>query len=291
MNELRRLDFDDLWLLQLLLEGKTLVTIASHLKISQPAVSQRLRKIEDIFLTSLLLQKGRRLSLTDEGLALAEKAQAALRILEEAPSSRRKAVLTVGTRPEVGISWLGTALFRLRKTHPELCFHLQIASGNEILQRLGAGSLDAVLTSAPVTVQEFRSLELTREEYVFVAKKGLLSKGAGWKDLQQRVLIEYDRSFPFQRYLTPADRARAQFKDVWFLGSTVLMAEAVTSGFGVGIVPRYLVSGALQKKQLEVLPFVQKLGSDNFRLIVRADPFIESRIAILAETMRAIGLQ
>src|SRR6478735_10985771 len=98
MNDLRRLDFDDLWLLQLLLEGKTLVSIASHLKISQPAVSQRLRKIEDVFLTPILTQKGRRLVLTDEGVALAEKARAALRILENVPSSRRPAIINIGTR-------------------------------------------------------------------------------------------------------------------------------------------------------------------------------------------------
>ncbi|MDQ3231191.1 MAG: LysR family transcriptional regulator [Pseudobdellovibrionaceae bacterium] len=237
MSDLRRLDFDDLWLLQLLLEGKTLVAIANHLKISQPAVSQRLRKVESIFSTPILMQKGRRLHLTDEGTAVAEKARAALRILADAPRSQRPAVINLGTRPEVGVSWLSTALFRLRKTHPDLCFHVQIASGSEIMQRLSSGQLDAVLTSTPIPMRDHRSIELVREEYVMVAKKGTLDPSSTWKDLKQHILIEYDRSLPFLRYLSPADRSRAQFKDVWFLGSTVLMARAVEAGHGIGIVP------------------------------------------------------
>jgi DNA-binding transcriptional LysR family regulator len=46
MMELRRLDFDDLQLLHLLLEGQTLAASAKQLNVSQSAVSQRLRKLE-----------------------------------------------------------------------------------------------------------------------------------------------------------------------------------------------------------------------------------------------------
>ncbi len=291
MKDLRRLDFDDLWLLSLLLEGRTLVSIAALMKVSQPAISQRLRKVEQVFLNTVCIQKGRRLILTDEGVALAERAKAALKLLQDSPSSKRPGLLYVGTRPEVGASWLAKAVFQLRRTHPELCIHIQVGSGNEILQALSAGQLDAVLTSTPFTIRDFRSIDLVREDYVFVAKAGLLPPRASWRDLQQCVLIEYDRSLPFLRYMKPADRAKAQFKDVWFLGSTTLMVAAVEAGHGVGIVPSYLVQESLRKGRLKPIECASRPGSDNFRLIVKADPHIETRLKILADTMRNIGLQ
>lgn len=291
LNELRRLDFDDLWLLQELLEGKTLTAIAVEMNISQPAISQRLRKIEDVFATPLLKQQGRRLGLTEDGVSIATKASGALKLMQALPSQQKKAVVNIGTRPEVGLSWLGQAVFDLRKVQEHLCFHIHIASGSEILQKLGTGSLDAVLTSAPVTLKDYRSIELAREEYIFVAHKSLRPKIKQWDDLKQHNLIEYDRSFPFLRYLDPEVRALATFQDVWFLGSTVLMARAMENAQGVGIVPRYLVQKAIDAGELEILSFSKKLSHDNFRFLLRADPVLESYMNLLAKRMRELGLR
>ncbi len=291
MNELRRLDFDDLWLLQELLQGKTLTQIASEMNISQPAISQRLRKLEDVFSVQLLRPQGRRLALTEEGVSIATKALGALKLMQALPSQQKKAVINIGTRPEVGFSWLARAVFDLRKLHEDLCFHIHIASGSEILQRLGAGSLDAVLTSAPLTLRDFRSIELAKEEYIMVAHKALKPKIKSVDDFGKHILIEYDRSFPFLRYLEPETRAKMSFKDVWFLGSTKLMAEAVENGHGVGIVPKYLVKEAIQSGDLEVLSYSKKLSHDNFRFVLRADPILESYMNLLAKRMRELGLQ
>lgn len=291
MNELRRLDFDDLWLLQELLGGKTLTAAAQEMNISQPAISQRLRKIEEVFATPMLKQVGRRIALTEDGVSIATKAVSALKLMQSLPSQQKKAVVNIGTRPEVGFSWLAQAVFDLRRVEEGLCFHIQIASGSEILQKLGAGSLDAVLTSAPVTLRDYRSLELAKEEYIFVAHKSLKPKIKTVLDLQKHILIEYDRSFPFLRYLDPQSRSDMIFKDVWFLGSTKLMAEAIEKAHGVGIVPHYLVRGAIDKGELEVLSFSKKLSHDIFRFIMRADPVLESHMALLARQMRLLGLR
>lgn len=291
MNELRRLDFDDLWLLQELLEGKTLTAVAQEMNISQPAISQRLRKIEEVFAAPLLKQQGRRLALTEDGVSIATKAAGALKLMQSLPSQQKKAVVNVGTRPEVGVSWLAQAIFELRKIEEDLCFHIHIASGSEILQKLGTGSLDAVLTSAPVTLRDFRSIELVKEEYIFVAHKSLKPKVRTLEDLQQHNLIEYDRSFPFLRYLEPEIRSAMTFKDVWFLGSTQLMAQAIERAHGIGIVPRYLVQAAIDAGELEVVSYSKKLSHDNFRFVMRADPVLESYMNLLAKRMRHLGLR
>lgn len=77
-KRLRMLDIDDLILLQHLLKGGRPSTGAALLGLTPPAVSHRLRKIEEVFEIKLFERKGSRLNLNREGRALSEKADRAL---------------------------------------------------------------------------------------------------------------------------------------------------------------------------------------------------------------------
>ena len=77
-KKLRMLDIDDLILLQHLLQGGRPSTGAALLGLTPPAVSHRLRKIEDVFEIKLFDRQGSKLSLNNDGRALSEKADRAL---------------------------------------------------------------------------------------------------------------------------------------------------------------------------------------------------------------------
>ncbi len=77
-KRLRMLDIDDLILLQHLLKGGRPSTGAALLGLTPPAVSHRLRKIEDVFEIKLFDRIGSKLSLNLAGRALSEKADRAL---------------------------------------------------------------------------------------------------------------------------------------------------------------------------------------------------------------------
>lgn len=80
-KKLRMLDMDDLILLQHLLQGGRPSTGAALLGLTPPAVSHRLRKIEDVFQIKLFERKGSKLNLNSEGRALSEKANRALQLM------------------------------------------------------------------------------------------------------------------------------------------------------------------------------------------------------------------
>lgn len=80
-KKLRMLDMDDLILLQHLLQGGRPSTGAALLGLTPPAVSHRLRKIEDVFQIKLFERKGSKLNLNSEGRALSEKANRALELM------------------------------------------------------------------------------------------------------------------------------------------------------------------------------------------------------------------
>ena len=81
LKRLRMLDIDDLILLQHLLNGGRPSSGAALLGLTPPAVSHRLRKIEDVFQIKLFDRKGSRLHLNQEGKMLSEKADRALNLM------------------------------------------------------------------------------------------------------------------------------------------------------------------------------------------------------------------
>ena len=82
-HKLRMLDIDDLILLQHLLYGGRPSTGATLLGLTPPAISHRLRKIEDVFSIKLFSRQGTRLHLNTEGRAISERADKALALMAE----------------------------------------------------------------------------------------------------------------------------------------------------------------------------------------------------------------
>ena len=75
-------DIDDLIVLKLLLTEPTVTGVAKIMRLSQEAVSQRLREMSKSLQYKIHVRHGRGMILTAKGRALGEAAKAALDILE-----------------------------------------------------------------------------------------------------------------------------------------------------------------------------------------------------------------
>jgi len=82
VDQLRFLSVDDLLILMHLSQsGLSVTEVAAKLKLTQPAVTQRIRKMEDAFGQKIIERKGRGVQLTHFGIEQAERATAALAAL------------------------------------------------------------------------------------------------------------------------------------------------------------------------------------------------------------------
>ncbi len=83
VDQLRFLSVDDLLILMHLSQsGLSVTEVAGKLKLTQPAVTQRIRKMEDAFGQRIIERKGRGIQLTHFGLEQADRATAALMALQ-----------------------------------------------------------------------------------------------------------------------------------------------------------------------------------------------------------------
>ncbi|QDG53556.1 LysR family transcriptional regulator [Persicimonas caeni] len=270
---------------------------AEQMALTPTAFGQRIQKLEELLDQRLFERTTRHVELTAAGRRLLGQArqtvQQARRCAEvvhreeEAPAR-----FTVGTRFELGLSWIVPALQELREVHPNWHVDLYFGSGSDILDELRAGKVDCVVTSAPVAERKWHAEFLHPEEYVFVAAPDLLDKTPFDEPdhAREHVLLDIDRTLPLTRYLTSVT-GELKFDQVWMCGAGGAMHRLVLDAAGVAVLPLYMVEDDLQEGRLvRLLPEVELL-SDSFRLLYRDSSSLQGVLWRFAEFMRGRPLE
>ncbi len=287
------MDFDSLRCFDAAATTLNFRAAANRVHLSPAAFSERIRRLEsdlgaELFVRSTRLvelsEVGRRLvGLAREVLVGAERLQAAGRN----PAAETPYELYVGTRYELGLSWLCPALTPLERAHPERTIHLHNGDTTDLLTRLERGDLDAIVASMRLTSPKLTYATLHAEEYVLVGKGRTLKRRA---DAEQLTLVDASRDLPLFRYFLDAlpDAEPWPFPHIEFMGGIGnIRRRLLDSPRRVGVLPRYFVRADLDAgRLLQLLPKI-RLRSDAFRLVWRTGHPRTAALLRLAEELRA----
>nr|BFD67824.1 hypothetical protein HAGR004_28460 [Bdellovibrio sp. HAGR004] len=125
-----------------------LAAAAKALNISQPAISQAIRKLEENLQCELLLHTKNRFKLTEEGRLLLERSRGILTQLEDLKSELKgrseviSGPLTLATSSAVAHYLLPKFLKNFLKTHSAVSPEIQFGSVPEILQMVRSGKAE-----------------------------------------------------------------------------------------------------------------------------------------------------
>jgi DNA-binding transcriptional LysR family regulator len=260
---------------------------ARALAITPTALGQRVRQLEERVERKLFQRTTRRVTLTEAGLSLLPTAQAALAAAEECvPAARGETdpppqELVLGTRHELGMSWIVPLLPKLRRERPELSIHVYFGSGPDLLLRVRSGEVHCAVGSMRLDDPVLDSERLHREDYVFVGAPALLAKHPlrRAKDAEHHTLIDERPALPLYSYWRDAAGGAMplRFRGVLHFGTIAAIRAGALSGDGVAVLPRYLVEADLRAGRLRVLLPRVRPHHDYFRLIFRAD---DPRVAL-----------
>jgi DNA-binding transcriptional LysR family regulator len=128
---------------------------AAQLHLTQPAVSKRIRQLENELDTRLFDRIARRVQLTEAGRALLPSAH---RILLEVSESRRRlanlsgrvaGTLSIGTSHHIGLHRLPGLLRRYTRRYPDVDLDLHFLDSEEGCHRVEHGELELALVTLP----------------------------------------------------------------------------------------------------------------------------------------------
>jgi LysR family glycine cleavage system transcriptional activator len=270
---------------------------AARVHLSPAAFSDRIRRLEEEMGAPLLLRSTRRVRLTDAGqrlLPLARQVLASVEALRAGAAGADRPLpfeLVVGTRYELGLSWLCPALEALGRKCPERTIHLYNGDTPDLLSRLARGELDAVVASMRLTGPHLRYAALHPEVYALVATERRLRRR---EDSQRLTLVDVSPDLPLFRYFLDAlaDATPWPFARTEYLGGIGNIRRRLLDGDGrVAVLPRYFIEPDLASgKLVRLMPRV-RLRSDSFRLVWRANHPRETDLVRLAADLRAHPLR
>lgn len=233
------------------------------LNLSQSAVSRHISSFEEDLGIPLFHRHARGLILTEQGELLFQTSTdifTKMMAIEGQLSDARNTTdgeLSV-TLPEfLGTSWLGSHIGDFHNKHPEIELSLLL---DDRIFNLGLREADAAVRLYKPEQSELVQLHLATINFVACASKDYLSTHGTPKtldDLKQHTLIAYP-----DQALVPYKNPNALFekagittsknKDLILLNSISTIRQAILSGAGIGVLPKFMTKG--QPDIIEILP-------------------------------------
>ncbi len=274
---------------------------ARSIPISPAAFGQRIARLEASLGVQLFHRTTRKVELTSAG----ERAAIAAERLFASVASFRHAILdpneptpftlTIGTRFELGISWLTPSLTLLAAHRPERTLHLSFGDTVEVQDRVSRGIIDAAVTSSRTIPTEIEYEVLHEEEYVFVGQTAEFQDDPSINPRRARnfVLLEISPDLPLLEYFLRSQRTGQpwRFRRMEYLGTTSAIRLRTLEGAGIAVLPRYFVAEDLQRGDLLELNHSGRMYTDAFRLIWRANHPHRADLTELASELRKIPLR
>ena len=150
-DPLGTIDSTELRILHALASTGSLTAAAAQLGLSQPAVSQRLKRVESRLAVPLIERQGRGIRLTPAGRILAEHGRtvvaeidAAIAAIEDLRGDRGGVLRLVGF-PSASATIVPTMMARLTAEAPEVTFQYREAEPPEAISMLRDGEVDCAL--------------------------------------------------------------------------------------------------------------------------------------------------
>ncbi len=220
-------------------DTRSFTRAAERLGLSQPTVSQHVRKLETAAGRQLISRDTREVQLTDNGDAMAGFGRTILAANQSASryfsGAAMRGRLRFGTADDLAITGLPRILREFRQLYPQINLELTVSQSDQLHRRLKSGQLDLVFV-----------------KWVAGAQEGTVVKhdSFSWVGLEQTVL-EPGKTVPLIAYPSPslsrklAIDALEQVGRTWRITCSTKQISgvlaAVRAGIGVAVMPTSLV--------------------------------------------------
>jgi len=243
---------------------------AVELGCQQPTVSAMVAELERATQLNLLEQRGKHLTLTDEGRELYAHAQQVVAAADEAwwaMAERRGAAMTervplrVAADTTVGTYVLPRLLGAFHQRHPTVALHVRIANRTAVRAYLLAGEADLVIAGRPPEVDGLMAEPFLANPLVAVASPAHALVGHSQLPLarlaEEMFLLREVGSGTRAAVEELFEVAGVPLKVGMVLGHVEAIKQAVAAGLGVSVLSELAVKHEVQYRTLAILDVEQ----------------------------------
>ena len=243
----------------------SLTRAAEELHVTQAAVSQHIRNLEERLGKPLFRRLPRGLALTDEGQALwptvAQSFERIAQTLQQVAEPRPREILTVGVVATFAIGWLIPRLNEFQQLHSYIDLRLQ--THNNRVDLAGEG-LDAAIRFGDGAWHGTQAQMLLRAPLSPMCTPALAQLLREPADLSKLTLLRSYRTQEWENWFATLGHAAPLARGAMF-DSSLALAEAAAQGAGVALLPVRMFNHQLEQGRL-MRPFAHEVDTGAYWL-------------------------
>lgn len=223
----------------------SMTAAADKLFLTQPAISQQIRNLEEDLGVELLVRGVRQIKPTLQGEVLYEYAKRILQMTSQAEiavkamGAELKGHLRVGTLNSMGVQLMSPIVSRLLKYNPQLNVKIEYGRGEELVRAFKKGTLDVLIL--PEVESQF-GLDLPEAEKHFLLKEEMWFVGTGKDiDIPKQIAIEDYGKYPVILFSGEYPDFNQKLEKV--LAGAGVKKEPIFESSNVGTIKRVIESG------------------------------------------------
>ena len=263
---------------------------AERMNTTQPAVSARVRELEEALGSKVFVRQGRGIEMTPEGREFVSKAEAIIRQLDDLSNSFSKA-------SSAGVVRLGSSSFCLDllaavclstlRTMPLVTYQVEIERAGPLLSRLETRKLDVAIVTGPLETHKVRKRCVGYDRMIWVASARVLEEGLQKPEMERLkgvpIWCVHPDSFYWASATVGLQAQGANLSRIHAIGNTLGVARVVSAGAGIGLTSESVVAGELARGALVRVPDLGR--SESIEISVVCDSGASS--SIVEEVMNA----
>lgn len=270
---------------------------AAELDISQPSLSQYIKKIEEDAGTELFERVGGFIRMTDAGRVYAETGRQILELEHDMHNrfsdiaNNNGGTLVIGISAHRSACLMPSILAAYREKYPGICVVLKEYSRDELVERAEHGEFDLCITTTPVNEKLFEVMACFEEEILLAVSEGsalcaeLVSAfPEGKADIHRLNGCDFamlNDAHPMQRQLREiCDEFSLELHKTVECTSLETMVSMVGENMGAALVPACLKT--LGGKSIRFFRIAQPIPKRNIVLIHRRGQYLPDKASVMS---------
>ncbi|MFL2639895.1 MAG: selenium metabolism-associated LysR family transcriptional regulator [Dehalococcoidia bacterium] len=253
---------------------------ARSLKLSQPAVSFQIQKLEQDLGAKLLERGSGKLAITPAGLVFKEHAESIIAeedtMIEELSALRSEVIgrLSIAASTVPGEFILPYVITDFRNEYPNVNIDIEVSDTNGVVKMVNDGPYDLGFTGAKVEVANMVQTKFYKDRMVLIVPNHHPFSTRSWitvEELQEQQMIWREGGSGtmsnIQKILQKAGVDPSTWKNLSSLGSTQSVISGVQAGLGISFVSDFAVKPLVDAGLLKSIP-INKINLERDLFIV-----------------------
>ncbi len=234
----------------------SMTAAADKLFLTQPAVSQQMKNLEDELGVELIARGSKQIKTTAQGELLYEHAKKILNLSQQAEiaiksvGAQLKGQLKIGTLNSIGLHLMSPVVSRLLKYNPDFKIKVDYAKGEDLIKSYEKGELDVVVLpdvekNYHITLKNSEADTLLKEEMWLVGsgKDEFYPPTVSLNEIKKIPYVHFCNEFPaFDKILL---EKMGTLPAVFESSNVGTLKRVIENGLGIGFLPAHSV-----KKQI-----------------------------------------